>query len=205
MSKVYSCTDNAIKEAANIIRKGGFVVYPTDTLYGLGADATDEAAVKAVFDLKKRDYSKPLSIAVCDLKMVRRYTSFSSKDMKMMEAFFPGPITLILEKRNLPASLTAGSEKIGIRIPDSRTALKLIMEAGVPIVSTSANISGREPPATADEAAEQLPSVDMVLDSGRLSGAPSVVVDLTADPPVILRGGGKPEIEIRTVLKEIYG
>lgn len=205
MSKVYNCTDNAIKEGADIIKKGGLVIYPTDTLYGLGANATDENAVKKVFDLKKREHNKPLSIAVCDLKMVRKYTSFSSRDMKVMEAFFPGPITLILKKRNLPESLTAGSGKVGVRIPDSRTALKLIMKAGVPIISTSANISGREPPATADDAVEQLPRVDMVLDGGRLSGVPSVVVDLTDDPPVILRGERKSGVEILTVLEEIYG
>jgi L-threonylcarbamoyladenylate synthase len=202
---VLRCTEEAISEAARLIGESKLVVYPTDTLYGVGCNAIDEEAIKKVFMLKGRDPSKPLSIAVCDLKMLRKYTSFDSKAMRVMERFLPGPVTIILKKKNLPEVLTGGSEKIGIRIPENRTALLLIMNAHVPIVSTSANISGREPPETAEDVLRQLPDVDLVLDAGRLAGLPSTIIDLSGDSPRILREGKKPKGEVEAVLNEVYG
>ena len=200
-----ACTDQAIREAARLIREGRLVIYPTDTLYGLGCNALDPEAVKDVFRVKKRDSSKPLSIAVCDLNMLRRYTSFDERAMRVMECFLPGPVTFVLRKRGLPDILTGGSEKVGVRVPESKAALRLVMEARVPIASTSANVSGREPPETAQEALLQLPDIDLVLDAGRLSGLPSSVIDLTTDPPMILREGKKPAWEIIPVIQEVYG
>jgi L-threonylcarbamoyladenylate synthase len=202
---IRTCSDQAISEAANLIKTGKLVVYPTDTLYGVGCNALDEDAVKKIFDVKKRDPSKPLSIAVCDLKMLRRYASFDTQAMQVMERFLPGPVTFILKGKGLPGTLTGGSRKIGIRIPESRTALKLIMEAGVPIVSTSANLSGRDPPQIPEEVLDQIPDVDLILDSGPLSGTPSTVIDLTTDQPVILREGKKPSWKLIDVVQEVYG
>jgi L-threonylcarbamoyladenylate synthase len=202
---VLNCDEHAIKKAAGIIKKGGLVVYPTDTLYGVGCSALDEDAIKKVFKAKKRQPNKPLSIAVCDLLMLRKYASFDDRAMSVMERFLPGPLTFILKKKGLPDVLTGGSEKVGIRVPESRCALMLVMKAGVPIVATSANISGREPPQTVIEAGEQLPEVDLILDDGKLKGPPSTVIDLTSDPPKILREGKKPAWEVSEVVSEIYG
>ncbi|MFQ5887332.1 MAG: L-threonylcarbamoyladenylate synthase [Candidatus Hydrothermarchaeales archaeon] len=202
---VLRCTEEAIREAARLIGEGKLVVYPTDTLYGVGCSALDEGAIRTVFAVKKRDASKPLSIAVCDLRMLRRYTAFESRAMQVMERFFPGPLTFILRKRNLPDVLTGGAETVGVRIPESRVALKLIMLAGVPIVSTSANVSGREPPETAEEALEHLPEVDLALDAGRLAGLPSTIIDLTEEPPRIVREGKKPTEDVEAVLEGVYG
>jgi L-threonylcarbamoyladenylate synthase len=172
-----SCTDRAIKEGAKQLREGKVVIYPTDTLYGVGCNALDEEAIKRVFKLKKRDRSKPLSIALCDLKMLRRYASFDDKAMKVMEKFFPGPVTFILRKKGLPDILTGGSENVGVRIPEDRTALKLIMEASVPIVTTSANVTGSASAETAEEAVAELPEADLVLDGGKRASLPSTIID----------------------------
>ncbi|MFV2041221.1 MAG: L-threonylcarbamoyladenylate synthase [Candidatus Hydrothermarchaeales archaeon] len=201
---IQNCSDDAIRKAGQIIREGGLVVYPTDTLYGLGCSALDETAVQRVFEVKKRDFTSPLSIAVCDLKMLRRHASFDNQAMRVMGCFLPGPVTFVLRKKNLPDVLTGGRENVGVRIPENRAALKLVMEACVPIVSTSANISGRSPPQTAKEALEQLPGVDLILDAGRITGLPSTIIDLTACPPCILREGAKPAWEVAEVIEEVY-
>jgi L-threonylcarbamoyladenylate synthase len=202
---IRKCSDQSISEAANLIKTGKLVVYPTDTLYGVGCNALDEDALKKIFEVKKRDPGKPLSIAVCDLKMLRKYASFDTRAMLVLERFLPGPVTFILRGRGLPRTLMGGGNKIGVRVPESRTALKLIMEAGVPIVSTSANLSGRDPPQTPEEALDQLPDVDLILDSGTISGPPSTVIDLTTDPPVILREGKKPSWKLIDIVQEVYG
>lgn len=203
-SLVLSCSDHSIREAAGLIREGKLVVYPTDTLYGLGCNALDEDAISAVFDVKKRDRGKPLSVTVCNLKMLRKYAVFDERAMRVMEPFLPSPVTFLVKKRMLPDSLTGGSDKVGVRIPEDRTALKLVMEAGVPIVATSANISGRPSSETVEEALAQLPAVDLFLDSGRRSGLPSTIVDLTLDPPEIVREGKKSSWEILRVIQEVY-
>jgi L-threonylcarbamoyladenylate synthase len=202
---VLGCSDGDIKKAAVVIQRGGLVIYPTDTLYGLGCNALDEKAVGRLFAVKKRAPTNPLSIAVCDLNMLRRYAAFDERAMRVMECFLPGPVTFVLRKKNLPDALTGGRENVGVRIPESRVSLKLVMEACVPIVSTSANLSGRKPPETAEEALAQLPGVDLVLDGGRIAGPPSTIVDLTTDPPRILREGAKPTWEIATVIEGVYG
>ncbi len=202
---IRNCSDDAIRTAGQIIREGGLVVYPTDTLYGLGCSALNKEAVHRVFEVKKRDMASPLSIAMCDLKMLRRYTSFDSRAMRVMECFLPGPVTFVLRKKNLPDILTGGRENVGVRIPENRVALKLVMEACVPIVSTSANISGRAPPETAEETLEQLPGVDLILDAGRISGPQSTIIDLFSDTPKILREGAKPAWEVAAVIEDVYG
>jgi L-threonylcarbamoyladenylate synthase len=198
-------SDQEIKYAALRVREGELVIYPTDTLYGIGCNALDEEAVRRVFAAKKRDTSKPLSIAVSDLKMLRKYTRFDKKGMRVMERFLPGPVTFILRKKNLPEILTGGSDTVGVRIPEERTALRLIMEAGVPIVSTSANISGGETPLTAEEARKLFPDVSLSLEKGRLTGPPSTIIDMTVVPPRILREGKKPALEVTKVIEEVYG
>lgn len=160
--------------AARIVMEGGVIAYPTETVYGIGAMATDMVAIRRVFAVKRRPETQPLSIAVSDWGMLEDVAFVEREDF--ISRFLPGPVTVILRKKAvLPDALTAGSAYIGVRIPDHPVALELIRQAG-PIVSTSANLHGQPDPVTADEVTVD---VDYVLDGGRCRYAgPSTIVDL---------------------------
>ncbi len=162
--------------AAKIVLAGGVIAYPTETVYGIGALACDEAAVRRVFQIKKRPESQPLSIAVSSMEMLQDVACIEHEDF--IRRFLPGPVTVILKKKPvLPDVLTAGSDCVGIRYPDHPVALDLIGRTG-PVVSTSANLHGQPDPVTADEVTVD---VEYVLDDGRCRYAgPSTIVDLQA-------------------------
>ncbi len=165
-----------IKKAAEIIKKGGVVVYPTETVYGIGASIFSENALKSIFEIKKREKGKPVSVAVSGLKMMDELVYMSEMEKSFIKKFLPGPVTVLLKKKKtVPDILTPGTDLVGIRYPDNREALMLIELAGVPITSTSANFSGDEPPKSVDEIKI---SVDYIIDGGTGSGEPSTVVDL---------------------------
>ncbi len=156
--------------------KDGLVIYPTDTLYGLGADALSDEAVQKVFDAKGREYHKPISVAVCDSDMISAVAWVDDIASAFIEEFLPGPVTLVLRARSiLPQHLCAGSGKIGVRFPAQDIALELIREFDSPITATSANLSGSPDPITVNDA---LIPHDFVIDVGALRGTPSTVVDL---------------------------
>lgn len=181
-----------IKEAAIIIKAGGLVVYPTETLYGLGASATNRIAVLKVFAAKKRPMHMPLSVAVKDIYQAEELVYMNNYAKKLAERFLPGPLTMVMKKKALlPKELTAGEETLGIRIPNHYVALKLIEMAG-PITATSANISGMPPPKNTYEAKDQLgDKVNFYLNFGDTKlGDPSTVIDLTKEGEYkILRAG----------------
>jgi L-threonylcarbamoyladenylate synthase len=162
--------------AAKIILSGGAVAYPTETVYGIGGLACDVAAIREVFQIKKRPGSQPLSIAVSSMDMLRKVACVEHEEF--IRRFLPGPVTVILKKKEvLPDVLTAGSDYVGIRYPDHPVALDLIGRTG-PIVSTSANLHGQPDPVTAEEVTVD---VSYVLDGGRCRYAgPSTIVDLHA-------------------------
>ena len=131
----------------DILKTGGVIAYPTDTVYGLGADATNTKAISKVYEIKGRDFRKPLSIAVSSEKMLRKYARVGKQEALLIKSLrraklFPGPTTLLLRKKNLPKILTNGSHIVGIRIPSSKTCLSIVKRFGKPITSTSANPSG---------------------------------------------------------------
>ena len=195
--------NEGVKRAVEILRNGGLVIYPTDTLYGLGASALDEPAIKSVFAAKKRPASNPLPIAVSSIKMIKAYAEFPSSAEKLAGEFLPGALTMVLKKKNLPDTLTAGLPNVGIRIPDSDIILKMIEFLGSPITATSANISGNAPPTRAEDALSQIPEADIVLDGGELdAGLPSTIIDLTGKPR-ILREGVIKRVELEHVIGEI--
>lgn len=175
--------------AREVLRSGGTVVYPTDTLYGLGANIFIEESVKKVYQIKKRSGEKPLSICLSSVSDLGNVAQIDTKTVKLVEDILPGPFTLILEKKEeISTLLTAGSNKIGVRIPDSPVCRELSLE--FPITTTSANISGKVSPATLDGVMTQLKDqVDMYLDGGDCAGVASTVMDLTSWPPEILRTG----------------
>ncbi len=156
--------------------KDGLIVYPTDTLYGLGADALSEEAVQKVFEAKGREYHKPISIAVSDPDMLSAVAYVDDIAEAFINAFLPGPVTLILKARSvLPGLLTAGTGRIGIRYPAHDVALEIISRFDSPITATSANRSGGPDPITVNDA---LVPHDLVIDAGALCGTHSTVIDL---------------------------
>ena len=170
-------------------------VYPTDTQYGLGVDATNPQAVLRLKELKGRDDGKPISIAVDSLKMAEEYAEFTPLARRIAEKFLPGKLTLVLDaKDSIPKEITAGTGTVGIRVPDSKETLELIQELGRPITATSANVSGMEPENSPEKILEQFGEkaswITRVVDAGELPpSAPSTVVDARGDTPIVIREG----------------
>jgi L-threonylcarbamoyladenylate synthase len=184
-----AATEN-IAEAAAVIKKGGLVVYPTDTVYGLGCDPFNGTAVESLLRVKgERD--KPLPILAYSMDDVERVAELPERARKFGERHWPGPLTLVLLRKNLPEVVTLSSTTVGVRIPNNAIALMLLKLSGGLLVGTSANKSGEPPPCTALEAYERLEDeVDVVLDGGPSElKASSTVLDLTSHTPRILRAG----------------
>lgn len=184
-----------LKKAASILRNGGLVAFPTETVYGLGANMLDKDAIKKVYRIKNRPQNKPLTIHMADIKIVERIVGkIPSKAKKLMDKFWPGPLTLVLKDKM--------GKKIGFRMPDNRIAFLLIKEAAVPVVAPSANVSGRQAPTTAREVLNDLDGkIEMALDGGKTKiGIESTVVDLSGRNYKILREGAISKEEIRKII-----
>lgn len=186
-----------IEAAGKVLKQGGIVAFPTDTVYGLGAVFDEEEAVKKIFAAKGREEKKPLSILVSDIDQVALLSDMENSDMtekakRLMEKYWPGALTLIFRKKpGIPDAVTAGGETIGIRMPDLELTRQLIREAGKPLAAPSANTSGKRSAASAQEVLEDLDGkIDMVIDGGECRiGVASTVVDMTGKTPRILREG----------------
>lgn len=190
----------AIQEAIAVLKLGGAVIYPTDTLYGLGANALEAGPVERIFKIKRRSKSKPLPIAVRNINWAKELAFIYKKEEKILEAAWPGAVTVVLPKRNIvPDILTAGQRSVAMRIPDSRFTDELLGQFGYPITSTSANISDELPSFKISEIIERFENSeykpDLVIDAGDLKESePSTILDLTSNKPKILRVGPvKPE------------
>ncbi|MEN2365783.1 L-threonylcarbamoyladenylate synthase [Lacticaseibacillus paracasei] len=199
MSKRYHESD--IPEAAAALKRGELVAFPTETVYGLGADATNVTAVGKVYAAKGRPSDNPLIVTVADADMVGQYAAITPLAAKLMEAFWPGPLTIILNilPGRLSMKVTGGLQTAAFRNPDNALTRKLIATAGVPIVGPSANTSGKPSPTTADHVLHDLDGkIAGVLDDGPTQvGVESAIIDLTVTPPAILRPGaiGPDELE----------
>ncbi|GEL38158.1 translation factor SUA5 [Lacticaseibacillus paracasei subsp. tolerans DSM 20258] len=199
MSKRYHESD--IPEAAAALKRGELVAFPTETVYGLGADATNVTAVGKVYAAKGRPSDNPLIVTVADAEMVGQYATITPLAAKLMEAFWPGPLTIILNilPGRLSMKVTGGLQTAAFRNPDNALTRKLIATAGVPIVGPSANTSGKPSPTTADHVLHDLDGkIAGVLDDGPTQvGVESAIIDLTVTPPAILRPGaiGPDELE----------
>jgi L-threonylcarbamoyladenylate synthase len=179
-----------INQAIDILNEGGIIIYPTDTVYGLGANVFNEKAIKKIYSIKKRDYSKPISVSFPDIQSLSYFTELSISNRKIINEKLPGPFTFILnQKPNVPNRIAIGIDKIGVRIPDNQIAIELTKK--FPITATSANISTKKTLSSPKEIAKQLNySVDLAIDVGALnSNKSSTVVDLTKEDPIILREG----------------
>ncbi len=181
-----------IELAVGALRNDGIMVYPTDTLYGLGCNALSGKAIKKVYSAKGRDFNKPLSVAFHSLEQAKDYVQFSPIALKLAKKFLPGPLTIILPKKHeFPKELNSGMKNVGIRIPDSKIALEIIKEFGYPITATSANISGENDPVTAGDVAKQIgDKVDLIVDGGKCKlSKPSTIIDVTNKKIKIIREG----------------
>ena len=184
----------AIEQAAAVLRKGGLVAFPTETVYGLGADVLNLDAIKSVFEVKGRPSDNPLIVHVAGTKQLDDIVDeIPDKGKTLGEAFWPGPLTLVMKRTILVSDLvTGGLDTVAVRMPGHPVALALIRAFGDGIVGPSANLSGRPSPTAASHVYDDLRGrVDLILDSGPTDiGLESTVVDVTVDPPVILRLGG---------------
>ncbi|KKM10813.1 tRNA threonylcarbamoyladenosine biosynthesis protein [Clostridiales bacterium PH28_bin88] len=186
--------EGPVRQAARILKEGGLVAFPTETVYGLGANALDPQAVARIFHAKGRPADNPLIVHVASPAEVEDLVvSVPPKGERLMRHFWPGPLTLVLPRKPVvPDVVTAGLDTVAVRMPDHPVALALIRAAGVPVAAPSANLSGRPSPTTARHVLQDLGGmIDAIVDGGRSSvGVESTVLDLTTPSPMVLRPGG---------------
>lgn len=201
--KKEGCADAAqIDEVVEEILNGDLIVYPTETVYGIGACIYNETAVKKLYMAKNRPFDMPLSVAVADRKMAELIAEVDERAGKLIDAFLPGPLTIIIKKKDgVPDIVTSMSEKVGIRIPDHPIALSLIRKTG-PIVATSANLHSHPDAVTVDEAERDLKdNVSTYIDCGPCTlGKPSTIIWLMGDNMEIVRQGAITKDQIEAVL-----
>ena len=193
-----------LKKPAQIIKNGGIVIFPTETVYGIGTNGLDENAIKKLYEVKQRPINKPISLLVNNIEMVEKIAkNITEVEYKLMERFFPGPLTIILEKRDIvPDILTSSTNTVGIRMPSGEIAKKLIEFAGVPIATSSSNISGKPSGTNITDIKKDFKGkVDCFIDNGESElGIPSTVIRIIDNIPHILRQGAISEEEIRKVI-----
>lgn len=186
-------TDTAYAEAARIIREGGLVAFPTETVYGLGANALDEQASAKIYAAKGRPSDNPLIAHISREQQLEEIAAYIPEAARiLMKHYWPGPLTMVFRKKDIvPRGTTGGLDTVAVRMPDHPVARRLIDAAGVPIAAPSANLSGRPSPTTADRTAEDMSGrIEMILDGGPCRiGIESTIVDMTEEIPVILRPG----------------
>ncbi len=196
-----------IQTAAEIIRKGGLVAFPTETVYGLGADALNGAAVLQLFEAKRRPLDNPPIVHVAEKTDVAPLVKqVPQKAQLIIDKFWPGPLTLVLKRSpRVPKVTTAGLDTVAVRMPIHPVALALIKVSGCPIAAPSANLAGKPSPTTAEHVFEDLNGrIDAILDGGATNiGVESTVIDLSADPPMVLRPGGLPFEALKKVLPDL--
>ena len=197
LTKRLSTSEEDIEVAGKILREGGLVAFPTETVYGLGANALDSKAVASIYEAKGRPSDNPMIVHIADSAELKQLVKggrdgIGKNAIKVMEAFWPGPLTIIFPKSSaVPDVTTGGLDTVAIRMPSNDIAYRLIVEAGVPIAAPSANLSGKPSPTTAEDVLEDMNGrIEAVIMGGCCDvGIESTVLDLTGDKPIILRPG----------------
>ena len=191
--------ESAVEFAAELIRDGGLVAFPTETVYGIGVSYLNEKALKRLYEVKERPDDKPFTLHISDTGMLKEmHCEVTELASKLIEKFWPGPLTLILK---------TGKDKLGFRMPDNAVAKLLIKKSGVPIAVPSANISGEMPPTDVKGISDRIRrSVDLILDGGKTEfGKESTIVDMTVLPYKIIRIGAIPESDIAKIYDTFDG
>ncbi len=193
---------NTLKEAVNVMKKGGLIIYPTETCYGIGTDATNMKSIEKIYKIKGRDPSKPIPILVSDLKMIKKYGFVTKGVESLIKKFMPGPLSLVIKKKR-PIS-DANNESISFRISSHSIASELVKLAKFPVTTTSANISGQLPIYEISKIIEVFADkVDVILDNGNLPETePSTCVDMTNNSVKMIREGPIPS---EVILRELNG
>ena len=196
--------EKILTRAVEILAEGGIIAYPTETFYGLGADATNQKAIEKIFTVKGRDFKNPVSLIIGQTEDIYPLVqNIPESAKKLMAAFWPGALTIVFQASNkISPLLTAGSGKIGLRVSSHPIALKIVQKLKRPLTATSANLSGAPECTRASEVAEQIgDKIDAIVDWGKTEGdKASTIIDVTCDPPVILREGAIS----REVIEEFY-
>ncbi len=204
--KILSPTKTNINLAATAIKSGGLVAFPTETVYGLGANGFDSIAVAKIFEAKNRPSFNPLILHLPSKSYLEQVTTCTNeKVMLLIDSFLPGPLTLVLPKsKNVPEIVSAGNPSVGIRIPDNKIALDFISACEVPVAAPSANMFGMLSPTTAEHVAEQLGErIDFIIDGGNCNvGVESTIIEFDGNDFHILRHGGLPVEKIEKLLDE---
>ena len=196
-----------LQEPANIIKKGGIVIFPTETVYGIGVNGLDEEAIKKLYKIKQRPLNKPISLLVSNIEMVEKIAKdITEIEYKLMKNFCPGPFTIILKKKDIiPNILTANQETVGIRMPSEEIARKLVEYANVPIATPSANISGKQSGTNLKNIIEDFNGkADYFIDGGESKlGIASTIVKVIDGVPHILRQGSITKEQIEKVVGKV--
>ncbi|MDD3190353.1 MAG: L-threonylcarbamoyladenylate synthase [Candidatus Pacebacteria bacterium] len=200
------------EKSREVLETGGVIVFPTDTIYGLGVNAFDENAISRIYKIKKRNQNKPISILVRDMEMAKRVACIDSRAEVILNRFWPGPVTVILRKKDkISYVLTADTENIAVRIPDSKFIKKLFEKIDFPITATSANISGEENSLSVSEIKEKFAEAgilpDLIIDAGALEDpTPSVIINLTdVSHPKLVRMGSVGKDKFEDFLRKFIG
>lgn len=194
---------NSIIDAVNALKAGKLVVFPTETVYGIGADAFDESAVNSLYEKKQRSYDKPLLMHISSLEMAQSIAFLDESAIELIRRFTPGPLTLVVKRRDsLPSVAVSGGDTVGLRFPSNNVFLEISKAFGAPIAATSANISGQESAKSSADLSPVMDIADVVIDSGICEyGLESTIVSLVGDRPKILRQGSFP----RELIEEVLG
>jgi len=197
-----SLTDEELKEITTVLSEGGLIVYPTETLYGLGGDATSETAAFRTYSAKKRPYDLSLSVAVSDISMLKAIARVDKLSERLIESFTPGPLSLLLPKKSsLPDVIASSDRCVAFRVPDHPIITQILSAFG-PVIATSANLHGGEQPINIDIAMKQLDDfVDIYIDGGPVSiGKPSTIVEISQGNLNVVRYGAVPVEKIVEVV-----
>lgn len=200
-------TDNLedLKKAGDVIKNGGLVAFPTETVYGIGANGLDENAAKKIYKAKNRPSDNPLILHVTDAAQAEKIGDINETAKKLFDAFSPGPLTVIVKKKPIvPECITGGLDTVAVRIPSSEIARRIIKYSGCPIAAPSANLSGKPSPTAFEHVKDDLNGrVDMIIDGGGIEvGIESTIIDSTKNPPVILRPGGITLEMVKSIFKD---
>jgi L-threonylcarbamoyladenylate synthase len=200
-------SESIVEQAVKILKNGGIIAYPTDTVYGLGVDATNDEAVEKLYLIKKRDKDRPTHVVVSDIDMAKDYVSIDEAGQKIASHFLPGPLTIVLKnKGSVSKKIIGESNTLGIRVPKSDLILSVVKKLGRPITTTSANKAGDRAPYSVKEIkesfGENIEKIDLIIDAGQLENTlPSTLVDLSHKEVKVLREGPVSKEEILKVLE----
>ncbi len=207
MGKIFKCSNqiiapSAISACVDALSNGGLAVFPTETVYGIGADAFNRQALESLYAKKQRPLDKPLLMHVSSLEMAEEIAFLDDTSRQLIKRFAPGPLTLVVKaKSNLPSIALAGGDTVGLRFPSNEIFIEISKAFGKPIAATSANISGEKSAVRSAELANITHVADVVIDGGEcMLGLESTIVSMVGEKPKILRRGSFPESKIREVL-----